>query len=288
MMASLPGQQPFAMDFNYVSDNYFSLLDLPLVLGRAFSAADETDRPNAAIVTEATARRLWPDGNPLGQRLAVEFEHGQPVEVEIVGIARDAEVTMIGELSSSYLYLPATPGLHREMLLKTRSDLATLTPQIRAVVAELDPGVVVRVAPLEANLDFWRSLAGVISTLATGLGAVALVLAVVGVYGVVAYAVGRRVREIGIRIALGAATTDVVALVLRQTMRPVVVGVAIGMAGGLALSRVLSSVLFGISPTDALALLGAAVVVIAAAFAAGVVPARRASRVDPNVALHYE
>jgi predicted permease len=288
MMASLPGQQPFAMDFNYVSDNYFSLLDLPLVLGRAFSAADETDRPNTAIVTEATARRLWPDGNPLGQRLAVEFEHGQPVEVEIVGIARDAEVTMIGELSSSYLYLPATPGLHREMLLKTRSDLATLTPQIRAVVAELDPGVVVRVAPLEANLDFWRSLAGVISTLATGLGAVALVLAVVGVYGVVAYAVGRRVREIGIRIALGAATTDVVALVLRQTMRPVVVGVAIGMAGGLALSRVLSSVLFGISPTDALALLGAAVVVIAAAFAAGVVPARRASRVDPNVALHYE
>jgi predicted permease len=288
MMASLPGQQPFPMDLNYVSGNYFSLLDLPLVLGRPFSAADETDRPKTAIVTEATARRLFRGGNPLGQRLAVELEDGQPVEVEIVGIARDAEVTMIGEISSSYLYLPATPDFHREMLLRTRSDLATLTPQIRAAVAELDPGVVVRVAPLEANLDFWRSLAGVISTLATGLGAVALVLAVVGVYGVVAYAVGRRAPEIGIRIALGAATTDIVALVLRRTMWPVVVGVAIGMAGGVALSRVLSSVLFGISPTDVIALLGAATVVIAAAVAAGVVPARHASRVDPNVALHYE
>ncbi|RPI64243.1 MAG: ABC transporter permease [Lysobacterales bacterium] len=288
MMAGLPGQeQLFPMDLNYVSADYFSLLELPLALGRAFSAADETDTPAAAIVTEATARRLWPDRNSIGERLVVETGANVRSEVEIVGITRDAEVRVIGETPSRYLYLPAPSSLRRELLVKG-GDFAALAPQIRAAVGELDPAVVMRVAPLEANLDFWRRLAGVISTLATGLGVVALVLAVVGVYGVVAYAVGRRTREIGIRVALGAATRDVVALVLEQTMRPVIVGVAIGVAGGLAVSRVLSSVLFGVSPTDVIALLGAALVVVGAALAAGILPARRASRVDANVVLHYE
>jgi putative ABC transport system permease protein len=115
-----------------------------------------------------------------------------------------------------------------------------------------------------------------------------LALAAVGIYGVVAYAVGRRAREIGVRIALGAATRDVVALVLKQQLRPVAVGAVIGVAAAMAVSRVLSSVLFGVSPTDLIALLGAVLIVLAAALAAGTLPARRASRVDPNVALHYE
>jgi predicted permease len=288
MQAALPGQQPFAMDLNYVSATYFSLLDLPLAVGRAFTAADEVDLPTAAIVTEATARRLWPDRNPLGQRLSVEIRPNQPSEVEVVGIARDAEITTIGAIPSSYLYLPAAPRMQRELLVRSRSDFAALAPQIRTVVAELDPGVAARVAPLEANLDFWRSLAGVVSTLAAGLGAVALVLAVVGVYGVVAHAVGRRVREIAIRVALGANRRDVVALVLRETMRPVAIGIALGIAASLSVSRVLSSVLFGIGPADGVALVCAAVVVVSAALAAGIFPARRASRADPNTVLHHE
>jgi ABC-type antimicrobial peptide transport system permease subunit len=156
------------------------------------------------------------------------------------------------------------------------------------VIAELDPGLVVRVAPLEASLEATRGLARVVSALATSLGAVALVLAAVGIYGVVAYSVGRRVREIGVRIALGAATRDVVALVLKQQMRPVAIGAVIGLAAALAVSRILSSVLFGVSPTDGVALFAAVLVVIGVGLAAGILPARRASRVDPNVVLHYE
>jgi ABC-type antimicrobial peptide transport system permease subunit len=141
---------------------------------------------------------------------------------------------------------------------------------------------------LEQNLDLWRSIANISSTLATALGALALVLASVGIYGVVAYAVGRRTREIGIRIALGANARSVVALILKRTMRPVVIGATIGLAAAVGVSQVLSSVLFGVSPVDPVALLGALLVVAGVAFAAGTLPARRAARVDPSRTLHYE
>jgi ABC-type antimicrobial peptide transport system permease subunit len=175
-----------------------------------------------------------------------------------------------------------------QLLAKSDADFAALARSIRAVAAEIDPALVVRVAPLEQNLDLWRSLAGISSTLATALGALALVLASVGIYGVVAYSVGRRAREIGIRIALGASARGVVALMLKRTMRPVVVGAVIGVAAAIGVSQVLSSVLFGVSPVDPIALLGAAFVVGGVAFTAGTLPARRAARVDPSRTLHYE
>jgi ABC-type antimicrobial peptide transport system permease subunit len=146
----------------------------------------------------------------------------------------------------------------------------------------------VRVAPLEANLEATRSLSRVVSALATSLGVVALALAAVGIYGVVAYSVGRRAREIGVRIALGAGTRDVVALVLKQQLWPVAIGAVIGVGAALAVSRILSSVLFGVSPTDGVALLAAVLVVVGVGLTAGILPARRASRVDPNVVLHDE
>jgi putative ABC transport system permease protein len=292
-VAALPGAPPeefFSIDFSAVSADYFSLLEIPLVRGRAFTAADETNESTVAIVTEATARRLWPEADPVGQGLAFATGPNESVLLEIVGVARDAEITVVGELTSSYVYLPAAPRSQprQQLLVKGRADFAATAAAIRTEVARLDPGLVVRVAPLEANLDVWRGIARVVSALATALGAVAVTLAAVGIYGVIAYAVGRRVREIGVRIALGAATRDVVALVLKQQLRPVAIGAVIGLAAGLAVSRVLSSVLFGVSPSDPIALFGAIVVVGSVALIAGVVPARRASRVDPNVVLHYE
>jgi ABC-type antimicrobial peptide transport system permease subunit len=155
-------------------------------------------------------------------------------------------------------------------------------------VAELDPGLVVRVAPLEANLDVWRSLATLVSSLSTSLGVLALVLASVGVYGVVAYAVGRRVREIGIRMALGASARNVLALILQRTMRPVVVGAVIGLVAAVVVSRVLSSVLFGVSPVDAIGLGGAALLVLGVALGAGVLAARPGMRADPMVTLRCD
>ncbi len=290
-VAALPGQQDFFdIGFNNVSADYFSLLEIPIVRGRAFTVADETDASTAAIVPEAVARRLWPNLDPIGQRLAIGVGPNQSVEVEIVGVARDAQITSVGQVTSSYVYFPAAPRSQQrlKLLARGRAGYAATAAAIRTAVAELDPGLVVRSAPLEANLDTWRNLAGVVTTLATTLGVVALVLAAVGIYGVVAYAVGRRVREIGVRIALGAAARDVVTLVLRQQMKPVAIGAAVGLVAALAASRVLSSVLFGVSPTDGIALLAAVLVVGGVATLASLLPARRASRVDPNVVLHYE
>jgi predicted permease len=289
-LAGVPGQDGlFEIEHNRVSAGYFSLVEIPLVRGRAFTAADETDMSTAAIVTEATARRLWPGRDPVGESLVFEMAPNERREVEIVGVARDAQVKQIGDIPPSYVYLPASrTQLGLQLLAKTRGDYAGAAAAIRAEVAALDPEAVVSVMPLEAHLDGWRSLARVVSTLAASLGGVALVLALVGVYGVVAYAVGRRMREIGVRIALGARRPDVVALVLKKTMRPVVIGAAIGLLIAVGVSRVLSGVLFGVSPTDPIALLVALLVVVGSAVAAGVIPARRASRADPNAVLHYE
>jgi len=289
-LAGLPGQAILSpIDRNNVSADYFSLLEIPIVRGRAFTTNDETDTSTAAIVTETTARRLWPQRDPIGQALVIELEPNHRLEVQVVGIARDAQVTAIGVIPSSYVYLPAPrsqQGL--QLLAKSRGDYANASAAIRNEVASLSPEAVVSIAPLEANLDTWRGLARVVSTLAIGLGAIALILAVIGVYGVVTYVVGRRTREIGVRLALGAQSKNIVALMLMRTMRPVLVGAAVGLLLGIGLSRVLSSVLFGVNPADPAALLFALVVVVGCAVVAGVVPARRASRADPNVVLHYE
>jgi predicted permease len=297
-LAGMPGQESLSpIDRNDVSADYFSLLEIPMVRGRTFTATDEnaesaenaaTATSTAAIVTETTARRLWPERDPIGQRLVVETEPNRRREVEIVGVARDAQVRTIGEIPSSYVYLPAQRNQRLQFLAKSRGGYATAAAALRREVAALDPGVAVSIAPLEANLDMFRSLARVVSTLALALGVIALVLAGVGVYGVVTYVVGRQTREIALRVALGAQPRDVIMLVLKRTMRPVFVGSAVGLLLGMALSRVLSSVLFGVSPADPAALLFAMLVVVGCAVAAGVIPARRASHANPNAVLHYE
>ena len=153
---------------------------------------------------------------------------------------------------------------------------------------QLDPTFAVDVLPLEANLGWWRGLSRTMATLVAGLGVLALVLASVGIYGVVAYSVSRRYREIGIRMALGAESRTSLGMILRQTMRPVVVGAVIGFAAAAALSRILSSVLFGVSPADPIGLGGAALLVLGAALAAGILAARPATQSDPTVALRQE
>ena len=282
--------QAFPISVNLVSPDYFSLLDIPIVRGRTFTAADLVDGSDAIIVTEATARRLWPGQEPIGQLLMGGRSRAENRANRVVGVAKDAQITRIGEIDSSYMYMPAgvSTQAFQRLLVRSNIDLAATEAGIRAAVAELDPGLVVRVAPLEANLATWRRLARVVSSLSSALGLLALVLASVGVYGVVAYAVGRRLREIGVRIALGASARSVIALMLKRTMRPVVVGCAIGLAAAMAVSQVLSSVLFGVSPIDPVALLGATFVVAGVAFAAGTLPARHAARVDPSTTLHYE
>ncbi|HSC14071.1 MAG TPA: FtsX-like permease family protein, partial [Gammaproteobacteria bacterium] len=159
---------------------------------------------------------------------------------------------------------------------------------IRAAAQRVDPGLAIQVSPLEANVDFWRKLSGTLAGLAASLGLLGLTLGAVGIYGVVAYFVGRRTREIAIRVALGAQPGSLLAMILRRTMRPVVIGAVVGLAGAVAVSRVLSAVLFGVSPFDPIGIGAAAGFVLLVAFAAGALPGRRAVRQQPLAALHYE
>jgi ABC-type antimicrobial peptide transport system permease subunit len=269
---------------NVVMPSYFSLLGLPLLRGRTFTDAEAASGPGAgtypAIVSETTARNLWRDGDPLGETFLNDDR-----TLQVVGVVADAQVNVLGATDPYYFYMA---GGNQVLLIKSPLDFGATAASIRAIVRALDPAVVVDVLPLEANLGWQRDVSRTVSALGTGLGALALLLAAVGIYGVVAYAVTRRYREIGIRIALGASGGDVLGMILRQTMRPVVIGALIGVAAASAVSGVLSGVMYGVSRADPLGLGGAVVLVLGVALAAGVLAARSASRADPTVTLRHE
>jgi putative ABC transport system permease protein len=163
-----------------------------------------------------------------------------------------------------------------------------LQAEVRGVIRSVDPNLAGEIAPLEDNLELWRTPSRIVGILAGSLGGLALLLASMGIYGVTAFAVSRRVREIGIRMALGADAGAVKKLILRQSMRPVLIGAAVGIVGCAGVSQILSSMLFGISAYDPIAFAGVPVVLIAIAMFASHIPARRATRVDPMIALRYE
>ncbi|HYT68211.1 MAG TPA: ABC transporter permease [Vicinamibacterales bacterium] len=290
-MCRLPGQQQWQeIDVNPVSPGYFSLIGIPIVRGRTFTTTELLDSPVTAIVTEATARRFWPGQEPIGRALVMAVAENKERSVEIVGVAKDAQVTGIADAESSYVYLPAGPTVEHglQLLVQNRTDFAALAAGVRTVARELDPGVVVRVNRLEENLDFWRTVSRLIAALSGSLSLLALALASIGVYGVVSYVVSRRRREVGIRMALGASARDVQHLIIRQTLRPVAVGVLIGIAAAAAASRILQAVLFGVSPFDPVAFIGAPLFLLGIAVAATVLPTREALRVDPITTLRYE
>jgi predicted permease len=285
----LPGENEQSARFapvNFVSPGYFSLLGIALTRGRDFTDAEVARDAPLAIVSEATARNYWPGQDPLGRRLLTWTGR----ELEVVGVVADAQVSSVGEIDPYYLYVPAGPNVQRfaRLLVRSSGDFGATAAAVRAAVRSLDAGLWVRVNPLEANLDWSRNLSGMVTALAGSLGMLALTLAAVGIYGVVAFFVGRRMREIGVRMALGARARDVLTLVLRQTMRPVLVGAALGVALAVLAGRGLSSVLFGVSATDAVGLGAAIIFVLGIALAAGALAGRRATRVEPVHVLREE
>jgi hypothetical protein len=271
-------------ELNAVDPGYFAVLGTPLVAGRTFTESEVDrvdDKTRPAIVTETTARNLWPGSDALDRTLL----SNDGLELRIVGVAADAQLTSLGTVDPYYVYLPARTGW---LMVKSRLDFEALSNRIRTVARTIDPGVVAHVVPLAENVAWWRGISGTVTALAAGLGALALALASVGIYGVVSYAVTRRYREIGIRLALGGRAPQVMRLILRQTMRPVAIGATAGIAAATGLSSVLSSVLFGVSPADPFGIGGAALVVLGAALAAGVTAAGRATHTDATVSLRYE
>src|SRR5688572_11682812 len=274
---------------NAVTPGYFSLVGMSIVRGRTFTEAEFANaRPDAKItptvISATTARNLWGDADPIGRSLDRGDLRGNVAGVlQVVGVVSDAQVSSLGRIDPYFVYVPGG----EELLFRIRGDFAATAAGVRATVRAVDPTLVIRVLPLEGNLGYWRGLSGIVTTLGAGLGLLALVLASVGIYGVVSYAVTKRYREIGIRVALGADARHVLGLILRQTMRPVAIGAAIGLAAAIGVSGILSGVLFGVSPADPLGLAGAALLVLGVALAAGVMAAAPATQADPTITLRH-
>jgi putative ABC transport system permease protein len=271
----------------YVSADFFRTLGIPIVRGRALDEGDRAGAPGAAVISEAMAARLWPGQDPVGRRF-----NGN---ITVVGVARDIRFRDLTGRAEPYLYgsLPqiiSTLGLERVSLtVRASGDLDRVHTAIRREVRALDERVPI-IEPRSLN----DLIAAVLlpqrigATLLSLFGVLTLVLAAVGVYGVLASMVGRRTREIGIRVALGARPAQVVAMVLRQSLAVVAGGVVVGLALALAATKAIASLLFGVGPTDALTFGATAATLVAVGLAASYVPARRATRVNPTEALRYE
>jgi ABC-type antimicrobial peptide transport system permease subunit len=275
---------------NEVSPGYLQVLEIPIVRGRDFTPAEVTDSPSSVIVTQSTSRRFWPGEDPLTKTMEIGVGRGERRVLQVVGVAADTQVLQIGEDDTPFIYLPAGPQtqLRSMILARTTADFAAVAAAIRKRAEEMDSGLVVNVNRLEENLEIWRSLSRLAAVLSGSMGALALLLASIGVYGVVAYAVSRRLREVGIRMALGASGRDVMSMLLRQAMTPVLVGAVIGVLACAAVSHILSSALFGVSPLDPIVFVVAPACLIAVAVLASVIPARLVMRVDPVNTLRYE
>jgi macrolide transport system ATP-binding/permease protein len=277
--------EKIGIEYNHVSPEYFSVVGIPIVRGRGFLPGETHDSPGV-VVTESTARRLWPGEDPLAKTL----RESSGREYSVVGVARDAQVAHLGDAHTTYLYFPAgTPdNLRAYVLVRYAGDFPATAKAIRNVVQSLDADMPAEVTKLEDYLEVWRMPSRIVAALSGALGALALLLASIGVYGVVSYSVSRRVHEIGVRVALGADGSEIMKLILLQAMRPVLVGGLVGVAGCAAVSQVLSSMLFGLSAHDPIAFLAVPLLLSVMALVACFIPARHATRVDPMVALRYE
>jgi hypothetical protein len=282
---TVPGRADrYAIEYNHVSPTYFSVVGIPIVRGRGF--AGEGHEAPGVIVTESTARRLWPGEDPLSKTLREDTGR----VYSVIGVAKDAQVSRLGEFNTSYLYFPAGPedSSRTYLLIRFRGGFAPLDRSVRNAVQSLDPDLPADLARLDDYLEVWRGPSRLVAAMAGGLGALALLLAAIGVYGMVSHNVNRGVREIGIRMAVGADGTDVMSRLLWQAMCPILIGALAGMVLSAAVSRVLASMLFGISAHDAIAFTSVPLFLLSVALIASFLPARRAIRADPMVALRFK
>ncbi len=285
-----PSEQPAAW-IRQVTPTYLPTMGIELVQGRHFTDADVEGDREVLIINETLAARWFPDENPVGKRLTFGDPTDDPFWREIVGVARDIRNFGIREESRMAAYLPwaQAPGFAVSPVIRSALPPDRIVPAVRRHVAELDPSLAVaRVEPMRALVD--RALAGerFVTLLLSLFAAVGLVLAVVGLYGVVSYSVNARVRELGVRMALGAEAGRISGMVVRWSVRLVLLGVAVGTVAALLLGRAVESYLFGVGATDPTTLVTVALVLTAAAAVAAAVPAVRAARVDPARALRNE
>jgi putative ABC transport system permease protein len=285
----LPPEEVQSASLNIVSPGYFKTMGIAMLDGRDFSERDAGGTPNVVIINETMARRFWPGENPIGKRLTTLF--GEPASNEIVGVVKDIKHTKLTAESGPEVYLPflqrPLPGMG--LVVRTNVEPTSLVPAIRREIQVVDPDLPVSdvrsmgqiIGDMLSQPRFNASLLGIFAGLA-------LVLATVGIYGVMAYSVSQRKREIGIRMALGAQQKDVLRLVVWQAMTLALIGVTLGLVVAYILTRVMTSLLYGVSATDPLVFAGIALLLILVELVASYFPARNATKVDPVLALRYE
>lgn len=284
-----PHDDPVTIDAAEVGPDYFEVTGIPIVAGRAFTASDREGSPRVVIVNETMARRYWPDSNPIGQRLYMS-EYDQP-PYEVVGVCRDHKVRSVGEPPRPYLHTPWLQSKHQaiDLAVRVAGPAEAALPMLKKAILGLDPEIVFTdegTARQVAELTLSPTRIG--AAILGAFGALALLLAAVGLYGVISYNVTRRTREVGVRMAIGARPADILRLVLREGLKLALFGIAVGAAVSAVVARVLESMLYGVSAVDPVAYLAAGLVLLAVAALANLAPALRASRIHPMRALRYE
>jgi putative ABC transport system permease protein len=274
-----------------ISSEYFSTMGIKLLKGRYFTEQDTKDSQKVAIINEAMAKRYWPGEDPIGKRITQDDPLNTTNWLSIVGIVEDVKHNTLDEVTYPQMYEIYTQRVKPNLCLvaKTTGDPLNLASAIRGEVQSLDKDQpLYNVKSMESLLS--SSIAGHrFNTFLIGIfAAIALILTAVGIYGVISYSVNQRTNEIGIRMALGAQQNDVFKLIVGQGLKLALLGVAIGLAGAFTLTRVLYSLLFGVSTTDLITFTVVPIIIVAVALIASFIPARRATKVDPTIALRYE
>jgi predicted permease len=287
---------PGERDYTYVQrvrSNFFETMGIPLVLGRGLSERDDESAPRVAVINQTMATRSFPGEDPIGKRLGFNgVQHNR--EIEIVGVVSDAKYSTLRGRTPATLYFPykqqaSSFGGQMNFEVRTAGDPTAIVGAIREAVSEVDKNLpLFDITTQRRQIEHSLAQERLFASLSSFFGLLALLLACIGLYGVMSYAVARRTNEIGIRMALGATAPRVTRMVMGETMLMVFIGVVIGLGAALASTQLIESMLFGLAPRDPLTISSATVLMIAVAGVAGYLPARRASRVDPMVALRYE
>ena len=274
-----------------ISPDYFRTLSIPLVSGRDFSEHDDVDQPQVVILSKATAKKLFPNESPLGHRILFGTDNGNGAPAEVVGIVGDVRSQDLSKTNDVEFYRPwaQRSGPFLNALVRSTTKPEATTGIVRLALKKVDEGLpIIQPNTLEAIVSDSLGDRRLTMALLGVFAGIALLLAVVGIYGAVAYTVEQRTSEIGVRMALGAEATDVLRLVIRQGMNPVILGLIIGLVATFGIGRLLAAQLYRISPHDPFLLGAAAIVLALAALLACLVPARRATRVDPIQALRTQ
>ena len=283
--------------FNFVSAEYFQTLSIRMTKGRAFSADEVRSGIPVVVVSETAANQFWPGQDPLGQQLGVLEESAKEGDqttnatykpYQVVGVARDTRSRHVWQPDERFVYLPVPETKTRYLLVQTRGDLSATMSGVRSVAASIDPALRTSVRRLDDSLNIQTVPFRALAWVSGALGVLALVLAALGLYGVTSFVVARRTHEIGIRMALGARGRDVVALFLREGLRLTLFGIVLGIAGGVVLSRLLVSVLVDLSAVDPFVFALVSLFMVLVTTVAILAATRRATKVDPMVALRYE